>query len=396
MKILHINKFFWMKGGSETYYFALTELLQTAGHQVIPFSMQSPKNIPSPFSNYFVPEVDFHSPGHPLKKSVQFLYSKTTITQLEQLIAEQKPDLAHVHNIAHQLTPAILPVLKRHGIPVVQTLHDYQLICPNYKLYTQGAVCERCFKHQYYNAALNKCLNESVSGGALGAIEMTLHKLVLKSYNSVDTFICPSRFLFDRLVAWGIPKEKLTYLPNFIQLSELPILPKQDFFLYAGRLNTEKGIELLLEAARQLPEHRFIICGEAETAEQTEMYKIKINQLINVEWQGKLPVSQVRNLMSQAKALVVPSEWYENAPMNVLEAKALGTWVVASRRGGLPELVTEHSGVLFEPGSVSGLVAALRQTAQLPEKSPAALEERFTAEYHLQQVQEIYARLLKP
>lgn len=401
MKILHINKFFWNKGGSETYFFALTELLENAGHTVVPFSMQHENNLPSSFAKFFVPKINFQSPDHPIKQGVQFLYSKTAKEQLELLMAQEKPDLAHVHNIAHQLTPAILPVLKKHGIPIVQTLHDYQLICPNYKLYTQGSVCERCFKHKYYNAALNSCLNDSKAGGALGAIEMTLHKLVLKSYDAVDVFICPSHFLYERLVAWGIPEKKLHYLPNFIDSTQfqnnLPAQPSKDFYLYAGRLNQEKGIDLFIKAAARLPDIKFVIAGEAETAEQNTAYAQQLKLLKNLEWKGKLAQPEVRQLMAQARALIVPSEWYENAPLNVLEAQAARTWVIASQRGGLPELITPgQNGVLFEAGSLTALVESIERVATWPTTPRKPLAPQFTPAYHLQQLMTIYAGVKKP
>lgn len=401
MNILQINKFFWNKGGSETYYFGLMELLQQAGYRVIPFSMQDKRNQPSPYAKYFVPHVDFQSPESRFKQAVHFLYSTKAKERLDALILNEKPDVAHAHNIAHQLTPAILPVLKKHGIPVVQTLHDYQLICPNYKLYTQGAVCERCFKHKYYNAAMHKCLKDSVGGGALGAIELTLHRLILRSYDKVDIFICPSHFLFDRLVAWGIPKQKLRYIPNFVdspaaQASRVEVSPKESF-LFAGRLMKEKGVDLFLEAARRLPEYQFALAGQAETPQQTAAYEAKAKALPNMTWYGHVSdQGDLRRLMSQAKAVVVPSEWYENAPLTVLEALAARTWVIASNLGGLPELIQAgKNGMVFESGSVPALVEAIRQVAVISGKPNSPLDQRFSPQAHLAEIQSIYQGLTK-
>lgn len=398
MKILQINKFFWNKGGSETYYFSLIKLLERAGHTVIPFSMQDERNQPSPFEKYFVPQVDFQSPTGGLKKAVQFLYSKEARVRLEALILKEKPDLAHAHNIAHQLTPAILPILKKHGIPVVQTLHDYQLICPNYKLYTQGSVCERCFKHKYYNAALHKCLKNSAAGGALGAIELTLHRLILRSYDKVDLFICPSQFLYDRLVAWGIPEQKLRYIPNFVELSARqpagPFASRQGF-LFAGRLMKEKGIDLFLAAARALPKIEFDIAGQAETTEETARYAAQAKALPNVRWHGHIQdKAKLNSLMAQVKAVVVPSEWYENAPLTVLEALAANTWVIASNRGGLPELIQSgKNGMVFEPGSLQGLVEAIQQVAAKPGKPETTINGQFLPQAHVSQIQAVYQQL---
>lgn len=399
MKIVHINKFFWKKGGSETYYFGLTKLLEQAGHTVIPFSMQDERNEPSSYASYFVPHVNFQSPEVGVKQAVQFLYSKEAQQRLEALILKEKPDIAHVHNIAHQLTPAILPVLKKHGIPVVQTLHDYQLICPNYKLYTQGSVCERCFKHKYYNAALHKCLKDSVAGGALGAVELTLHRLILRSYDKVDTFICPSQFLYDRLVAWGIPEVKLRYIPNFvdpvIQSHVAQTAGQKDKFLFVGRLMKEKGVDLFFEAARSLPHIRFAIAGQAETPEQTAVYAKQAEALPNMTWYGHIQdKAKLNSVMIQAKAVVVPSEWYENAPLTVLEALAAHTWVIASDRGGLPELIQSgKNGMVFEPGSLSALVEAIQHTAVKPGKPEMGLDPKFLPDAHVKQIESVYKEL---
>ncbi len=399
MKILQINKFFWSKGGSETYYFELMKLLEQAGHTVIPFSMQDKRNQTSRYEKFFVPHIDFQSTEVGLKQAVQFLYSKEACQRLEALILEERPDLAHVHNIAHQLTPAILPILKKHRIPVVQTLHDYQLICPNYKLYTQGSVCERCFKHKYYNAALHKCLKDSAAGGALGAIELTLHRLILRSYDKVDIFICPSRFLFDRLVAWGIPEQKLRYVPNFVSPVDMPSVGIKEqtggAFLFVGRLMKEKGIDLFFEAARALPEIEFAVAGQAKTPEQTAVYAAQAQALPNLTWHGHISdKAELRKLMAQAKAVVVPSEWYENAPLTVLEALAAGTWVITSLRGGLPELIQSgKNGMVFEPGSVQGLIEAIQLIAAKPGKPEVSLDQKFLPQTHLAQIQAVYQEL---
>lgn len=396
MKILQVNKFFWPKGGSETYYFLLSGLLQDIGHEVIPFSMHHPNNLPSAYSKFFVPHIDFQDPHHRLKKSVQFLYSTTARRQLEKLISEVSPDVAHVHNIAHQLTPAILPILKKHGIPVVQTLHDYQLICPNYKLYTQGSPCERCFQHKYYQATLHKCVDNSASKGFLAGMELALHRMLLKSYQQVDVFICPSQFLFNKLITWGIPQDKLKYLPNCVEQQPVNVAwKKRNYMVYAGRLTQEKGIEVLLQAVKLMPERQFVIAGRADEKNYQEKIQWVMKSLPNVKYVGQVTThTNMQKLLAEAQALIVPSVWYENSPLNVLEALSLGTWVVSTRQGGLPELIQEgKNGVFWEASKPETLVESLKKLTDLPPKPSLGLEQKFSTTYHIQQIMQWYQDL---
>ena len=153
MKILNINKFFYLRGGAERYYFALSKLLEDNGHKIIPFSMKEEKNFPSSYSKYFVDNLELGNAGlNIINKSIRPIWYKEAQKKLEALIKLEKPDIAHLHLIYHHLSPSILPILKKYNIPVVMTVHDYKLICPNYKLYTKNAVCKRCKGHKYYNA----------------------------------------------------------------------------------------------------------------------------------------------------------------------------------------------------------------------------------------------------
>ncbi len=245
MKILQINKFFWPRDGATNYFLAIRELLKQHGHQVVDFSMSHPNNLPSPYSDYFVSQVDFNQPQSFLKKikmAGRIIYSLEAKRKLEELIKTERPDVAHLHNIYHQLSPAIIGVLKKHKIPMVMTLHDYKLICPNYLLFTQGQVCERCKKHKYYQAAIHKCVKNSFWRSLICALEAYLYK-----YKKVNCFIAPSRFMKNKVVEFGVPAEKVKYFFHFFNFNsgESKI---GDYLIYFGRLSKEKGIEVLLKA----------------------------------------------------------------------------------------------------------------------------------------------------
>ena len=197
LRLLLGNKFWYAKGGVETYLFDLIEELPARGYDVIPFAMLHARNLPTPYADYFVDEADYHAAhSWPTKArmAARMLYSRHAAAKLEALLAAHPPDLAHLHNIYHQLSPAILPRLAEREIPVVMTLHDLKLACPNYKMRTGGEICERCKHGGYHHAVLNRCVQGSFVASALCAFELFAHRRSGIYERHVSTFIVPSRF----------------------------------------------------------------------------------------------------------------------------------------------------------------------------------------------------------
>lgn len=373
MKILQINKFFYRRGGAEVHFLDLCHLLESLGHQVIHFSTLNPANEPSPYSQYFIKDIEMrgrYGLWESLKIAGHILYSTETARKLEVLIKKTKPDIAHLHNIYHHFSPSILPVLKKHKIPVVMTLHDYKLICPNYRLYTQGRICERCQKHKYYQAIFHRCIFDRFAPSALAALEMSFHKVWGVYEKNIDVFISPSRFLKDKMREWGI-QSKIEVIPNFIN-TRYEIRDRRykngDYLLYFGRLSEEKGLLTLIKAVRQLPGIKLRLVGDGPLKEQLNNLAPHrkgagqaIKQLNNVVVVGHKTGADLVAEIAGARAVVVPSEWYENCPLSVLEAMSYGKPVIASRLGGLPEIVREgESGRLFSPGNVAELAEKIQ------------------------------------
>ncbi len=269
MKILQVNKFFFLKGGSERYFFDLSKRLELDGHDVSFFSMLDERNEATPYAKYFAPAIDFQK-NPSLRKSLRFIHSGSAVAQLRRLLAEERPQVAHLHNIAHQLTPSIIRELQRAKVPTVMTLHDYQVICPNYKLYTQGRSCERCKRHNYWNAVRFHCVRNSTLASALSAIEMSLQNELFKNYKRVDRFIAPSQFIRERMIDWGWPEEQLLYLPHFTGVRRDGSVKKKPQVLFIGRLVHEKGAHLLLDVAEQFPQLTFIFAGAGEERARLE------------------------------------------------------------------------------------------------------------------------------
>jgi len=367
MKILLINKFHYLKGGSEKVYFSTKDVLEKNGHQVVFFSMNDKRNVPCEQDKYFVSNVDFTSRRQWFSKSLRYLYYPEAARRLEQLIKKEKPDIAHLHNISHQLSPAILKPLKKYGIPVVQTLHDYQLICPNYHLYTHGEPCERCKKRKYYNAVLNNCVRCSRPMSALAAIELYFQWFFGFYRKNVDAFVSPSLFLKKTLEKWGV-KEKITVLNNFIELEKFePNFIPGDYAICVSRLSLEKGIMTLLRAFRKLPDKKLVLVGDGPWKSEVEDY-IRRKQLKNVEYVGAKYNQELLDLIRNARFSIVPSEWHENYPMVALESLALGKPVLSSELGGLPEIVKPGvTGWQFAARDIKGLRLKIKDAWNDPE-----------------------------
>lgn len=405
MKILQINKFYYKRGGAEVYMLNLSESLRQSGHQVIEFSMHHENNLPSAYSDYFVDFVDLDKREGLIRDAVKaghLLYSFEAKRKLAALIKKEKPDVAHLHNFYFQLTPSILSVLKKYKIPTVWTMHDYKLICPNYKLFTQGQVCQRCKVHKYYNCARYKCIKNSFDFSLLGTMESYLHNWLLKSYAKIDLYLAPSKFLQHKVIEWGTTKEKVKQLYNFVNLAELrPAAELGEGLVYFGRLAEEKGLTTLLEAMESLPDIKLKIIGDGPQREDLEQY-IKAHNLANIRLEGHKTGQELYQAIKGARMVVLPSIWYENNPISVLEAFALGRPVIGSDLGGIPELVQPgQTGFLFKAGDSQDLAKQIKlnypQLELLAKMGGNALklaQKEFNQAGHCQQIIKIYEELI--
>ncbi|MFA5128341.1 MAG: glycosyltransferase family 4 protein [Patescibacteria group bacterium] len=400
MRILQINKFFYRRGGSETYFFGLIDLLQKNGHEIVHFSTKSPANIPSPYDDFFVNEINFGKREglvRDLKKVGHSLYSFEAKRKLEKLILKTKPDIAHLHNISHHLSPSILGVIKKYKIPVVQTLHDYQLICPNFKLFTKGTVCERCKKYKYWNAVLHKCIHDSRLQSCIEAKEMFFHKACQFYEKGVNCFVTPSKFLAEKLAAWQV-KSNVENIPLFLDANQFePKYEPGDYIIYFGRLAREKGIDVLIEALVGT-EIKLKIVGDGPEKEKlkVESEKLKVNAEFIEHKSGK----ELHDLIRGAKFVALPSVWYENYPMSLLEAGALGKAVVGARLGGIPEIIFDgENGFLVEPGNADDLREKIQRLfgdndlcERMGRRAREMILEKNSPEDHYRKIMEIYKR----
>ncbi|MBI3627035.1 glycosyltransferase [Candidatus Uhrbacteria bacterium] len=293
---------------------------------------------------------------------------------------------------------------------MVQTLHDYQLICPNYKLFTQGATCERCKVHKYYQSALNKCIDNSTLKGTVAAIELTANEITQVYEKNVDQFITPSKFLRQKLIEWGKRSEQITAISNFFD-AETFATPQTgagqgDYILYAGRLNPEKGVMVLAQAAVQaatkLPVIKFKIAGTGDQENELKTYITK-HQLKNIELLGHQTRENTLKLVANARLIILPSIWYENYSIALLEAAAMAKAVIASDIGGNPEIVIDgQTGWLVQPNNPDQLFSKIKAVYNdreliktLGQNARAKLLKDNNKEDHYQKIMAIYQRLAK-
>ena len=221
MKILQVNKFYFLNGGSEQYMFSLSEILRKKGHQVIPFSMNDPRNFETEYAEYFIKNIDYTKPEENIARifymAARTLYSMEAKNKITRLLDNEKPDLAHIHNFSYHLTPSILFPLSKRGIPVIQTLHDYHIICPSHNLYDfqRMEVCEDCQGKSFLRAVKRKCIKGSHLKTLVGTIEGYLAAF-LKTYSSrITLFISPSQFLRNKIIEYGVDSARVVHIPNF-------------------------------------------------------------------------------------------------------------------------------------------------------------------------------------
>ena len=397
MKILQINKFYYLRGGAERYQFDLSAALKRLGHTVIDFSMQDNRNWPSRYSKYFIDEVSFA--GDSKLSALKFIYNWQAVRNLRKLIKTEKPEVAHLHNIAHQLTPAIIKVLKEANIPVVQTLHDYKLVCPNYRLFTHGAQCERCLGGKYYNCAKTKCMHNSRAKSLLTTIEAYWNTRVKRYYDLVDLFIAPSKFMSEVVARGGIKPERVKLIYNFTDLPENKSMQAGKYLLYFGRLSDEKGIESLVRAMAKLPQESLKIVGLGPLHQKLKNLIEEQGLTDRVELLGAKQGNDLIKVIDEAKAVVFPSVWPENMPISLIEAMRRGRCVVVSRVGGMPELVEEGvSGLQFVAGDEIDLVKKLESLAKL-DLAQIGLEAKrrvadLTSKKHVYEIINVYDQLI--
>jgi len=366
------------------------------------FAMHHPKNVPSPWSEYFVDELEFGHAYNIRQKILmagKVIYSWEARKKLEKLLKTFKPDVAHAHCIYHHLSPSVLSLLHKQGIPTVMTAHDLKIACPAYKMLNSNGICEKCKTGNLLHLVKNRCIHNSLSISSLIATESAFHKLSGLYRNNLDKIVTPSHFFKEKLIEWGWPENKLVYIPNFIDCTK--ITPKYDagkYFLYFGRLAPEKGVDSLIKAAIKAK----VTLKIAGTGPYESHLKSLANRQDNIQFVGFKSGSDLWSLIHNARAVVLPSEWYENAPISLLEAFAAGKPVIGANIGGIPEMLDHNNtGLIFESGNINDLTENIlkissysnEQVSSLGKNARNHVANTFTSQRYYNDMLNLYSSL---
>lgn len=377
MKIVQVNKFYFPKGGADVYALQLSDLLRAEGHEVIPFAMQHRENLATPYAKYFVSEVDLRKREgvfSNIKKAARVVYSFEARRKFARLLRDTKPDVVHIHNIYHQLSPSVLHAAAAARVPVVMTVHDYKLFNPNYSMFGHGGmVCEHGAGGRYWETVRYNCMG-SRGASMTVALEAYLHGWLRTYEKHVQRFISPSKFVIDIAASRGWDRTRFVHIPNFVQRMAPPKKRGKACILYVGRLSVEKGLLYLLEVAKMIAPIPVVLVGRGPEEDALRSRAGELG-LQNVTFAGFKKGAELWSMIAGASAVVLPTVSYENAPLAALEAQMLGKVVIATRVGGIPELITDgENGLLVPPRDALSLAKAIETVWYMPEAERGAME----------------------
>lgn len=409
MKILLVSNFYYNRGGDCTYLFSLKKLLEEKGHKVSIFSMHHPQNIACEYSDYFVSyinyddEVKSKSMGSGIKVLNRTVYSWEAKRKIEKLIQIEKPDIVHLQNIHHHITPSVLYVFKKYNIPVIWTLHDFTVICPNTSFLAHGKICEKCKSMKYYWPPIIRCKKNSFGASAIAALETATHR-ALKVNDLIDFFVTPSEFLMKKMAEYGFAEGRVVHLKNFVSSSDVKDNENSndDYYIYVGRISEEKGMKTLIDAAAKVNTCKLKIAGTGPLENEMKFYVESKNASDKIEFLGYQEHSDVMRLLSNCRFAVLPSECYENFPFAVIEAFSCGKPAIGTRVGGIPEIIKNwETGLLFESGDSDELSLKIKFFITHPDKAEKMgkvartfVEKELNVEKHYQELIEIYERAI--
>lgn len=405
MRILQINACHYNRGGSETVYFNSAELLKKHGHEVIYFSTNNPDNVVTEFARYFISNADIRGLSFfgKIMRAPSYLYNVKARRKIRKLVMDFRPDIAHVHIFYAELSVSILRLLKELNIPVIHTVHDYRLLCPvDSFIDYEGKVCELCQDRRYIHCLLKRCSEGKISQSTMVMLEAYFWKYFVNPIDYIDHFIFVSNFCKEKHLAYNRAYAgKSSHLYNFTKLEDIGDQQiRGNYFLYFGRLSAEKGIENLLTAFTKKAGIKLKIAGKGKLQHLVEKYSGSDS---NIEYLGFKTGCELEELIRNSSFIIVPSIWYENNPMTIIEAFSFGKPVIGSDIGGIPEIISHRkNGLLFRHDEPESLYSMLIEADGLSDDeykkfSDSAIKtarEKFAPEIHYQKLMELYQNLV--
>src|SRR3984885_8767490 len=382
LNIISVHNRYLMAGGEDQVFESEARLLRDYGHTVTQIEEQ----------NAYPDSV-----AKKIGMAVECVWSRKWHREFRERLQRERPDVVHVHNFFPRISPSIYYACRREGVPVVQTLHNYRLICAGAELYRDGKVCEECLDHSVLRGVRYGCYQGSRLGTAVLTLMVDVHRRARTWSNLVDCYIALTEFSRNKLIAGGLPADRILVKPNFVLPDPGPKSGAGDYALFVGRMVKSKGVPSMLEAWEKLSSVPLHIVGDGPCKEQSESAQ-KAGKLSSVTYRGRLPRGETLAAMKKARFLVFPSEWYEGFPVTIAEAFACGVPVVASRLGAMQEIIADGmTGLHFEAGNVEDL----RRKAEWAWEHPAEMQEmgrrgrreferKYMAEQNIRMLEEAY------
>ena len=412
MRILLVNYRYFISGGPEKYMFNIKKMLEDNGHEVVPFSIHSTKNVETPYSRYFVEPIGsrdavYFNEVKKTPKSIwqmvtRSVYSLEVKKAIQREIRDVKPDLVYIIHFVNKLSPSVITGAKAMGVPVVLRLSDYFLLCPRFDFMYQKKVCEECLTRGYGACVRKSCVQGSKAASLIRVFSMKVHKL-LRVYDKVDAFVTPSEFLRKKLIDNGFPAQKIVCIPTFTASKSAVGEPQVGTYgLYFGRVTEEKGVETVVRAYEQMPDKQLKIMGDDTTEEGARLKAyVKDKGLKNIEFLGFKGGADLEEVVKGARFTLIPSIWYDNLPNTALESFQYSKPVIASNIGSLPELVIDGvNGYLFEAGNADDLRAKIElldgdgaKIREMGANSRGRLEDRFAPKRHYDALMKLFQGL---
>ena len=408
MNVFMINKYLYPRGGDAIVTLNTGAMLRRSGHNVVFWGMNDHRNEYFPHTDLFLDNMDLaqeQSFRSKLEISANILYSRKAKQKLEQLIQRLgKPDIVHLNNFAHQISPSILDVLNKYQIPAVMTIHDSKLVCGAYSLLSHGRLCDRCRGGRHWNCFKHACVKGSRAKSLLTTLEMTLHHNLWNIYGHIDMFISPSTFMKNKMTSMGF-KFPIRVVPNCVEANDfVPIEPgrRVDAIGYVGRLTEEKGVGTLIKAMLDVPQIELHIIGDGEARDKYHQM-VREHNATHIKFKGYLKGDTLKQELSLCDFVVCPSECYDNYPTSVIESFALGKPVIGSSIGGIPELVRNgETGYLFGHGQVQALQDAILRLAHDPvacrrmgQRARQWVEQELSSDIYCQRILQIYSDVVQ-
>lgn len=407
MNLLMVNATWYPSGGDWTYIESICKIYEQNGINIIPFAMKHERNFETPYSRYFVDNVDYKelnkdkSLKNGLKVLTKSIFSIEAQQKLELLLSENKVDIVQLNNIHNVQTPSIIPIIKKRKIPIVWRVLDYKLICPNRTFLSNDTICESCFKTKYYNCTLKKCKKQSVLASMVASLESYVYSL-LPYYKQVDQYLFQSEFTRDQFIKYGFDPAKAAIIENpYDAVAVAPNYSGNNYILYFGRISSEKGMTTLYEAMRLIPDIKLKIIGDGTALEEGINY-VKGLGINNIEFLGPMWGKELEVVLAACDFVVLPSEWYDPSPYVVLQSYSFGKPVIATRIGGLQDMIIhDKTGKLVEiknPKDLSSSITALfndkQMISEFGKNARALLLEKYSTDRYFYFTKSIFDKLI--